>query len=496
MSKFKRMISGLLDGSGFGVATGKRDVDLSGSNNLFGTLGQGAFPILTRMGFIPNGTNGEVINIADGGDNNSPRWIGLDSKQMQFWAYVYCSPLAAVIDRLAECDSNGVIKFVDEDNAVPIKNVNKIPKLKRIKDLLKNPNPWQTQEEFEAEQVEICKVFGYCPVFAIGGLEDRSYTKALVNINPIYATPVANPDFTLFGTESRIKQWNLTIQGHTYNIPSKDIILMKDGYLSKGIDELGLPLSKIHGMDFFVSNICAAMEADNVLLKRKGPLGVWSYDPGKDMAGSTPLIPAHADELQASLARYGLTIGQLQHIISKMPIKWNATSFNLRDLMTKETIRAGIDGICDRFGYPAELMSGKNATYENRSSAEKYLYQNNVIPFSLRRMTKYNEFFELDGVLIIKDYDHLAVLQEDIVKAGEAAKYEAEGLDIEWKAGMITWNQWQTAKGRDSVAGMDIYFPDYIKTNPEMNPNKSAEKPQTKNKDGKKAASKDTGTKK
>jgi hypothetical protein len=471
------------------LATGSR-VDMTGYNSVFGSLGASAFPILSRMDFIPLDGQGSTLNITGEGDSPSPRWIGLDSKTMQFWSYVYCSPLAAVIDRLAEADTNGLIKFVDEESRVTVKNVNKNPKLLRIKKLLKKPNPWQTWEEFEGEQVVICKVFGYCPVFAIGPAGfDKSYSRALVNLHPLLVTPQGWDDFNIFGKTGQIKYWNLSIGGNTWDIPASDVMVVKDGFMSK-TNELGLPMSKIYGLDFFVSNICAAMEADNVLLKKKGPLGVFSYDPAKDMAGAVPLEPAAKDELQEDLKRYGLTLGQLQYVISKMPIKWNPMSFNIRDLMTKETIRAGIDGICDRFGYPAELMSGKNATYENRNSSEKWLYNNNVIPFSMRRMTRYNEFFELeDSAVLTKDYDHLPVLQEDIVKAGEAYKQEAEGLDIEWKSGMITWNQWQTAKGRDTVAGMDIYYPEWLANNPSLNPNNVKEK-----KDGKEDAPEDTGT--
>lgn len=467
-----------------------RSVDMSGANSIFGTLGSGAFPILSRMNFIPTDGASGTMTLTGEGDSMNPRWIGLDSQIMKFWAYVYCSPLACVIDRMAEADTNGILQFVDEDNLVPIKNVNKIPKLARIRKLLRKPNPWQTWEEFEGEQVVLCKIFGYCPIFAIGGnYLDRSYTKAFVNLNPIVCRPVANDEFSLFKDEGQIKYWSLTILNKSYEIPSKDIILIKDGFVSKGDNDLGLPLSKIHGMDFFVSNICAAMEANNVILKKKGPLGVFSFDPQKDIAGAVPLRPEDKDHLQEDLSRYGLTMGQLQYVISKMPIKWNAMSFNLRDLMTKEIIRDGIDGICDRFGYPAELMSGKNATYENRSSSEKFLYQNNIIPFSLRRMTKYNQFFDLDGVLLQKSYKHLPVLQDDIVKAGEASLAEAESLKIEWEMGQITWNQWQVKRERDPIPGMDIYYPDYIKKYPSMDKNKPKEIG-----NGKKPSSKNTGT--
>lgn len=462
-----------------------------GAYNIFGTIGTGPFNVLSKMDFIPLDGSGHTLKLTGSGDDPKPHWVGLDSPLMQFWAYVYCSPLAAVIDRLAEADTNGILTFIDTDDNTPIKNVNKVPRLARIKKLLKNPNPWQTWEEFDGEQAVLCKIFGYCPVWAIGGDRlDRSTASALVNLNRLFATPIRNDNFDIFKRDSPILRWDLKIFNNNYEIDSKDVFIVKDGFVANR-DELGLPISKINGLDFFVSNICAAMEADNVLLKKKGPLGVFSYDPGKDMAGAVPLDPKAKDELQKDLMQYGLTLGQLQYVISKMPVKWNAMSFSVRDLMTKETIRAGIDGICDRFGYPAELMSGKNATYENRNSSEKWLYNNNVIPVSTRKMCKYNEFFSLeDGVSLTKRFSHLPVLQEDIVRAGEAYQYTADGLQVEWTSGMITWNQWQIKQEREPVAGMDIYYPDYIKKYPEMNINKPVSNGATE------TAPKNSGTKK
>lgn len=435
-------------------------VDTSGANSIFGTLGSRALPY-SRYSFIPEDNKGNVISLGDAGDGGSkPVWIGLDSKIMQFWAYAFCSPLGGVIDRLAEADTNGIIRFVDAEKPNRVINVNKNPRLKRIKERFIRPNPWQTWEQFEGEQVVLSKIFGYCPVFAVSPFDgDKSYVSALFNLNPVFANPVINEGVSLYKDSPLIKEWELNIRGEIKTISSSDVFVVTDGWISK--DNNGLPMSKIYGMDFFVSNIIAAMEADNVLLKKKGPLGVFSFDPKSDMAGTTPLDPSAKDDLQKDLLRYGLTVGQIQYVISKMPLKWNAMSFNVRDLMTKETIRTGIDGICDRFGYPAELMSGKNATYENRNSSEKWLYNNNIIPFSLRRMVVYNRFFGLEDVILQKSYNHLPVLQEDIVKAGEASNQEANALLIEWENNMITWNEWQIARGREPKAEMDIYYFEY-----------------------------------
>ena len=119
-------------------------VDTSGANSIFGTLGSRALPY-SRYSFIPEDNKGNVISLGDAGDGGSkPVWIGLDSKIMQFWAYAFCSPLGGVIDRLAEADTNGIIRFVDAEKPNRVINVNKNPRLKRIKERFIRPNPWQT----------------------------------------------------------------------------------------------------------------------------------------------------------------------------------------------------------------------------------------------------------------------------------------------------------------------------------------------------------------
>jgi hypothetical protein len=475
----------------FKALTGRSsNVNLGGANNIFGSIASGSTVTNAGVDFIPVDNNGGIFEFAAG--NMSPKWLGLNTKEMQFWAYRYCSPLAAVIDRCAEADTNGKLKFVDEDGIV-IKNINSRPKLKRIKKLLSEPNPFQTWEEFNSQQVVLCKIFGYCPVFAVcpAGF-DKSHSISLFNLNPYYAKPVLNEKYSLYDKSgSLIKSWKITIQGEDYNISSDDILLIKDGFVDAQASDSGLPISKIAGLDYFVSNICAAMEADNVLLKKKGPLGVFSYDAKPDIGGILPMKGSEKDELQQELSRYGLTLGQLQYVISKTPIKWNSMSFNLRDLMTKETVRQGIEGICDRIGYPAELMSGKNATYENRSSAEKYFYQNNVIPFSLRRAARYDKFFGLDedGVSIIMDYDHLPVLQEDIMSAGQARKANSESVKMDWESGLITWNEARTLNDMDTVSGMDIYISEYIE---KFGYFSSTAKPKSEEEDVKKDDKKDT----
>lgn len=430
-------------------------------NNIFGSIGSvypaAGFAAKTDIGFIPRDSAGGVINLR-GAD---AVWKGLELPNMQYWAYCYCAPLASVIDRLAECDTNAVIQLLKANGDSTQSSV-----AKQVESLMSRPNPLQTWAEFRGQQSVYKRIFGYCPVYAMIPAGSKAYeAKYLWNLNPFYARPIANYEFTMTNGQDRIKEWNISILGTNYQIPAEKVFIIKDGYVNQAVDTMGLPLSKVAGLDFAISNICAAMEADNVLLRKKGPLGFISHDPKPDsVAGYIPMTSEDKQDIQDDLAGYGLTWSQWQYVVTKIPTKWNPMSFNVKDLATKETIRSGIDMICDRFAYPAELMSGKNATYENRSSAEKYLYQNVVMPSNVRDMRVYNNFFSFvdRGLLLSADFSDVAVLQEDALKRGQAQKAQVEGLLIQFQNSLITLNDFRKKMDIDTVEGDDIYYAEYL----------------------------------
>lgn len=442
-----------------------------GRDSLFGTIGGNRkIPVPVNADFIPIDDQGNTIDFTQ--QNGNPCWLGLEYKSMQWWAYNYCAPLSSVIDRISSASSNGIFKFQNEDGTI-VKNPSKSTKLNRVRNLMKKPNPWQTRKQFNSQKKVLSKIFGWTLVWYIGcpfGF-DKSYSKMMVNLNPFFCTPVYDYNFDpRKGNGSPIKEWIVNMYGMlTFTIPADECLMVRDSFVDATNNLWHLPISKIAGLDYAISNICAAMEADNVLLKKRGPLGFISYDSKPEFGSLLPANPDDIDDFQDKLKKYGLTWGQLQYVISKMPAKWNPMSFSSEELKIKETIRQGIDMICDRYDYPAELMSGKNATYENRSSAEKFLYQNNIIPSAEAECEEYDMVYELDGQTLLKDYNHIAVLQEDIVRVGESRKANTEALQIQWETGLISFNEYREALEYDEEEGKDdYYYKDYIKDNPQL----------------------------
>lgn len=435
-------------------------------NNLFGTIAgftPSTYKARTDIGFIPYDSNGKVIEIRD----KDAQWLGLQNRDMQYWAYQYCFPLASVVDRLAEADLTGELEILrkggkgKDDYATSAY-------AQRLNTLFARPNPLQSWEQFRGQQIVYKKIFGFCPVLPVmpAGMDgmDKSFAIALLNLPPWRFDVVGTKK--LIGQsklDGLIKEYKLTLFGNITTFTPDQIFILDDGFMQDESVDFLLPKSRLVGLDFAISNICAAMEADNVLLKKRGPLGFISHDAGavKDsVAGYLPMSEKEKTEIQDALSKYGLNWQQYQYAITRTAVRWNPMSFDVNQLGTKETVIAGEKAICHRYGYSYILYEDSGATFANQSGAHKALYQNNIIPNANRDMGVYNAVFNAaeNNAVITIDYDDLPILQEDEAQKAAAAKAWNEALLIEYTNNLITKNQWLTARGYDTIEGGDVYY--------------------------------------
>lgn len=437
-------------------------------NNLFGTIAGHAVSIPMTKDFIPINSDGGVLHLK----GEQATWLGLQNPIMQKYAYDYCYAVAAVADKLAD---------MDVDGKVAINNIKGKGKEKpatgdyatRIRLRLEEPNPFQSWEQFRGQQVMYKRVFGFCPVLPLvpAGF-DVSYTTQMVNLPPWMFSVKTKPTKGLFNTKvDVIEKYVLTLPDAIIELDPETIILLEDSYmpnynLTKGV----LPQSKLVGLDMAVSNLCAAMEADNVLLRKKGPLGFISHDAAavKDsVTGYLPMTKKEKIELQGALQQYGMTLQQYQYVISRQAVRWNPMSFDVKQLGTKETIVSSEKIICKRMGYPHILFEESDATFANGDNAAASVYQTNVIPNNTKDFNKYNKFYKTreNGIQITGDFTHVAALQEDVKMAAETNKINNETLQIDWENNLITLNQWRVARGYDEQPDGDVYKKD-LKTEP------------------------------
>lgn len=449
-------------------------------NDLFGTIGRNSGLSRSPAGisFIPDGSGGETIDIK----GDSVKWLGLANPLQQKYAYDYCYPLASVVDKLAEYDIAAKIRCVRKSGKGKKEDATS-PYANRLMARLKQPNPLQTWEQFRGQQTVYKRIHGFCPVLpllASGFEHDPSSVSSMINIPP-WCFDV-DPTGQIIGTTELgelIRKYVITILGKTIEVNSNEVIILEDSFMQNPEKGFLLPQSKLVGLDMAISNICSAMEANNVLLKKKGPLGFISHDAAaaKDsIAGYIPMTPGEKKEMQAELSKYGLSWQQFQYVVSRVPAKWNPMSYNVTELGIDATIIRGEKAICSRFNYAYPLYAQPEGFFGGGvvDNAQSDLYESNIMPNLRKDLKKYEKFFKTDdnNCELEGDFSEVSCLQEDKLDKNLSDAKLVEVLSKEYDQDIITKNQWLEQRGYEKVADGDKYKSEYGTNDQEVDPNK------------------------
>lgn len=362
-------------------------------------------------------------------------------------AYQKCPPVAAIVNRKAQAFSKGKIFVLDADG-----NEADSDPAKRIRKLMKRPNPMQTWKAFDMQSEIYQQLFGFCPVLAIKpvGFKENWYAKSLWNIPPFMVKiEESNALFYQATFADMVKKITLKYKDHETTLDPADVLILRD--ITPSFKTMLLPESRLLALEMPVNNIIGAMESRNVLINYRGALGILS--PEKDQFGVAPIDPDDKAELQKDFLRYGLTSQQWKFIISSAALKWQQMGIPTKDLMLIEEVVESTKMICDQYGHPAQMLGIIDPKYDNWAAAERGLYENAIIPESDSNIEQWNDFFgtEAEGLDIQKDFSHLAILQADQVKEATARYTMNQAKEIEWKNNLITMNMWLESLGEDGI---------------------------------------------
>jgi hypothetical protein len=387
-------------------------------------------------------------------------------------AYARCPPLAAVINRKAQAYINGKTFIMNSRGKEATDATSK-----KLKTLLARPNPLQTWKQFEAQQYIYIQLYGFCiclPIFPFGfGANGPIDASSLWNIPPYMCsgTEVTTKEFYKAQKLSDIIP-TITIKYKNVKeeIPTDDLFVFRD--FTPSMDSVVFPDSRVKSLSAVVSNVIGAYESRGELIKYAGSQGLLT--PETDTNGAIPLKDAEKEQLQADFKRqYGIKSGQFRYMITTAAIKWQEMGKATKDLMLFEEVQDGIMRICDQYVYPSPLLnSDKGPAVSNTKEFKAQVYQDAVIPESLDIYEQWNSFFRLQPTVLtlIKDYDHIPVLQGNQVEDGQAELYSNQALQLQFTSGVITMNAWREAAGVDTVPGDDIYYPEWRARNAALYP--------------------------
>lgn len=393
---------------------------------------------------------------ADGKGNDYR--IQVNAMSGLFNAFTRCAPLNSIILKKAQAFTNGKTWIINKKGKGKDKEA-KNPIANQVRNLLANPNPFQGQDEFEAQMIVYIQIFGFSLLLPIKpvGFPNTDATK-LWNIPPHMVNVEETKKNWLLAEENKdvIKKIVIDFGNERTEIPLADVYVVKD--TTPSLTSPIFPESRICAVEEPVNNIIGSYNTLGRIIDDRGAQGIISSD-AKDAGGYIPIKDDEKDEMQKEFSLgYGMKRGQYQYIITSAAVKWTQIVQNTKDLMLFEGIEDAIMRIVDQYGYQYELLSSaKGVTFANKNEAKKIFYQDTVVPEATKICQQLNRFFGLDeyDMELQKDFSMVPAMQQDRKTEADTRKANNEARQIEFYNNLCTLNEWRVANNDDPLEQRD-----------------------------------------
>lgn len=386
-----------------------------------------------------------------------PSWRNLSELSYLLACYKENPIVQAIINIKAEAFSN--IRFKVKDlktgEILPIKEYE--ADKGALSKLLSRPNPLQSTLEWLRQFKVNHEVFGNAYSYAalpVGFENNFSYEDiSVINNLPSYKVVPQLTGKWLEATtkEEIIEYYRFTgLDGREIKLPTNKVFhanginIELDAHFAEG-------RSKLIALQRPISNIDKAFESRNVLINRRGALGILTSDKKDESIGNVPLTEDEIKEVQDDYKKYGLMEDQYHLLISSQPLKYQKMAMSIKELMLFEEVEADAIAIANSFGVPELLVKYyiKGGTFNNLDASEKRLYDSTIIPESEDFMIGLNTFLNTEekGIELIGSFDHLHALQINKKEEAETNNKNEDTALSAFMIGAIRYNQYLTAIG-------------------------------------------------
>lgn len=383
-------------------------------------------------------------------------------------AYQQCPVVSSIINKKAQCNINGIQAIMDLDGKESLK-----PQAIALRKLLAKPNKLQSSKQFKAQSNVYKQIYGYCPILIMKpvGFENDISRWSMWNIPP-WMLQLVNSQSLFYESDAKMfDSIRLTYMGHSVTLDPETVFFLKENTISTGTYmynssqpnvSISLPDSRLISLEKPIDNLISSLNSRGSLIREKGPLWLLTNDSSdSEGSGVFPNEPKQVSKLEEDFAGRGIMRGQSKAIITDAKLKLQTFGFDAAQLKLLEGEIQDAKFISDALNYPPYLLGLVDAKFDNQQIAERNLYTNSIIPDAQSDDEQWMQLFDTAswGGKIITDYSHLPALQENIAEQGKGRFYMNQGLLIEFKNNLLTWNRWQELLGEDTRPGMDkLYY--------------------------------------
>lgn len=341
-------------------------------------------------------------------------------------------------------------KYTGEDED-PVKT--RKPFARKLYALLDKPNVLQSRWEFFMQRKifeEVCGNSFTYGNFTLGLKPTIDNVQALWNVWPAYMQfQLGGKYFEATQIDEVVKEWKFEYGGYKKSWTPFEI-LHKNKPNTRIEDGLIFGRSPAHSLIRPLSNIDMAYESRNVIMRNRGMRLMITSNKG-DASGAIPLNDDEKLVVEKEMKRYGTLENQSQFFFSTMPLTVTAIDQDVQKLGLFEEIATDAMTCCNAFGVPEILLKLyiKGATFENQEASVRRMYQETLIPEAEDDMIALGNFLGLADTdyVLIPDFSHVAALQESEKQKAERDKTEKDVAMSEFKAGLITLEEYRTRMG-------------------------------------------------
>lgn len=326
------------------------------------------------------------------------------------------------------------------------------------KGLLQSPNPYMTFKEFVVNSLISKLLFGNLYTYAY---TDRNSGRLWETCRTFYVLPptavqVSQTYRSVFGTLEGVT-YRYSDGSATRTIPQELILHIHDLPTFTPTREGQLVgRSRLDAQKYPVSNICAVYEARNAIYVKRGALGL-VVNQKRDADGTTAMTPGEKEKILDDFQKtYGVVGGKAPIAITQVPVSYIPIGMSIAALQPFEECLLDAAAIAGAYGVDSNLIPRKdNPTFNNLNTAELNVYNSVVMPEVKSWLDGFNRFLGLydAGYYIDALWDDVAILQDNAQRRENAKASTSARCEKEFKAGIITLNDWRAAIGRERLKG-------------------------------------------
>lgn len=300
-------------------------------------------------------------------------------------------------------------------------------------DKINNPNESQSKEEFLKEFNNFILAAGWTVIWKKYKSFGNFKTMELINLNPDKTEPGDNNITTEIDDEAVTLQYS-------------DVIMFYDSVRKK--NKKGY--SRATPLRTQINNIRDAQIAKGIQIENSGTTIVSpkqvSTGSNIDEGLNSPVpqlggsLKTQKEEMEDRFSGRGLSN---RIIVSSKGLDAKNLSSELNTVKFYEIVETDILAVYDAYSFPIELSPyGKNATFENKETAEVSLIENEVLPLAKNLINSLNAEFPTKEPILVS-YKHLNSMSiiEERIQNTNAKTIEQYGILLE--KGAITLKQFQ-----------------------------------------------------